>query len=82
MDLPSMVKMDGPQKKRILDSSIRSPIGPTELRRWVWADCKLGAEPLIISSPIAVHACAVGFRNVSDPEPFLLWIWISLMSLK
>jgi len=76
-----MVKMDEPQKKRILDSSIRSPIGLTELRRWVWADCKLGAEPLI-SSPIAVHACAVGYRNVSDPEPFLLWIWISLMSLK
>lgn len=74
--------MDEAQKKRILDSSIRSPIGPTELHRWVWADCKLGAEPPLISSSTAVHTCAVGFRNVSDPEPLLLWIWISLMSLK
>jgi hypothetical protein len=80
VDLPSMVKMDEPQKKSILDSSIRSPIGSTELR--VWIDCKLETDPLVISFSVAVHDCAVGLRNVSDPEPFLLLISISVMSLK
>jgi hypothetical protein len=82
MDLPSIVKMDESKKKRILDSSIRSPISPTELRRWIWTDCKLVTDPLFISSPTAVHTCAVGFANVSDPKPFLLLISILVMSLK
>jgi len=55
VDLPSMVKMDEPQKKSILDSSIRSPIGSTEIR--VWIDCKLETDPLVISFSVAVHDC-------------------------